>query len=75
MLESIKSADGRGVMFLEALAPTLDLAASLRNQGRGAKTLAPGLAWARSIKTHIHKKTWAEVREFLQAHPGRAGIT
>jgi hypothetical protein len=75
LLESIKAADAKGVVFLEALATALDTTASLRRQGQAGTGLAPGMDWARNIKPQIEEQTWREVREFLRAHPGLAGIT
>jgi hypothetical protein len=75
LLAEVVDADRGGVVFLEALATTLDLTDSLRRKGAGKAALGPGLKWAESIKPQIAKDTWGEVRSFLQTHPVLAGIT
>jgi len=75
LIGTITAADSKGVLFLEALATTLDTTAALRKQGNIGANLSPGLSWARSIKPHIGETTWREVREFLRAHPALAGST
>jgi hypothetical protein len=75
LIETIKAADAKGVLFLEAVATAIDTTTSLRKDGKAGASPTLGLQWARSIKPQIDESTWREVREFLRAHPGLAGIT
>ncbi|MGA8537009.1 MAG: hypothetical protein WB789_06415 [Thermoplasmata archaeon] len=75
LVETIRGADSKGVIFLEALTTALDTTASLRKQAKVGGGLDFGLEWARSIKPHIGGPTWREVREFLAAHPDLAAAT
>ena len=75
LLEAVKTADAKGIVFLEALTTALDTTTSVRKQGTAGTGLGPGLGWARSIKPQIDEPVWREVREFLRTHPGLAGTT
>jgi hypothetical protein len=73
LLATLKEADSKGVLFLEALATALDTSTSLRRKSGANSEFARGLTWARSIKPQIDERTWQEVRVFLRTHSALAG--